>query len=277
MVQATPSPPAGAVPLRARLHAAAPWLAVLAASIAFRLPPLINAPGTNSDAAIVGLQAMHILRGEWSWFLLGSGYQTSVDALVAAIFFAVTGPSPFWLMASTLIGHIVLTWFSFSILRRRLSPWLAALLVLPLVFAPDPVHTYVLYPPRQASLTLVFASFWLLDRASAARRLDAAGRPSRGCRCRRRGFTGLAGPGRGRGGGARRGASRRRRGSPRRLRGVPLLDQPGIWFQLVSRCVGLPEQRAGGPRRPSIHRGEGMCAVGRARCTVGRASPEVSF
>jgi hypothetical protein len=170
MVQATPSPPAGAVPLRARLRDAAPWLAVLAASIAFRLPPLINAPGTNSDAAIVGLQAMHILRGEWSWFLLGSGYQTSVDALVAAIYFSVTGPSPFWLMASTLIGHIVLTWFSFSILRRKLSPWLAALLVLPLVFAPDPVHTYVLYPPRQASLTLVFASFWLLDRASAARR-----------------------------------------------------------------------------------------------------------
>ena len=63
----------------ARLRPTAPWLAVLVASILFRLPPLINAAGTNSDAAIVGVQAMHILRGEWSWFLLGSGYQTSVD------------------------------------------------------------------------------------------------------------------------------------------------------------------------------------------------------
>jgi hypothetical protein len=169
MVQAPPPPPP-AVAILARLRDGAPWLAVLAASILFRLPPLINAPGTNSDAAIVGLQSMHILRGEWSWFLLGSGYQTSVDALVAAGFFALTGPSPFWLMASTLAGHIVLTGLAFSILRRKLSPWLAALLVLPLVFAPDPVHTYVLYPPRQASLTLVFLSFWLLDRAASARR-----------------------------------------------------------------------------------------------------------
>lgn len=173
MVQAPPKPPVAA-PLAERLREGAPWLAILSASILFRLPPLINAPGTNSDAAIVGLQAMHILRGEWSWFLLGSGYQTSVDALVAAIFFALTGPSPFWLMASTLLGHIVLTWLVFSTLRRKLSPWLAALVVLPLVFAPDPVHTYVLYPPRQASLTLVFLSFWLLDRAASARRPLAA-------------------------------------------------------------------------------------------------------
>ncbi len=158
----------------------APWLVVLAASILFRLPPLINASGTNSDAAIVGLQAMHILRGEWSWFLLGSGYQTSVDSLVAAIVFYFTGPSPLALMATTLAEHIGLTWLVFSILRRAFSRlpatsaeragiW-AAILVAPLVFTPDPVHTYVLYPPRQASLTLVFLGLWLLDGAVASAR-----------------------------------------------------------------------------------------------------------
>lgn len=152
-----------------RLRPSPPWLAALVASILFRLPPLINAPGTHSDAAIVGLQAMHLLRGEWSWFLLGSGYQTSVDAMVAALWFAVTGPSPLVLMASTLAGHILLTWFVFATLRRRLPGWTAAILVTPLIFAPDPVHTYVLYPPRQASLTLVFASLWVLDGAPAAR------------------------------------------------------------------------------------------------------------
>ena len=52
-------------------------------SYLFRLPPLLNARSTNSDAAIVGLQAMHILRGERSAFLWGSGYQTSADAWVA--------------------------------------------------------------------------------------------------------------------------------------------------------------------------------------------------
>jgi hypothetical protein len=145
-----------------------PWLLVLAASIAFRLPPLLNAAGTNSDAAVVGLQAMHLLRGEWSPFLWGSGYQTSVDGLVAALLFAVTGPSPLGLMASTLAGHVVLTWLSYDMIRRALPGKdcaLAALCVLPLVFVPDPVHTYVLYPPRQASLTLAFLALWLVQGA----------------------------------------------------------------------------------------------------------------
>lgn len=180
-MKAPPAPNEQPSPSRlARWRPTGPWLAVLAASILFRLPPLINAPGTNSDAAIVGLQAMHILRGEWSWFLLGSGYQTSVDSLVAAIVFFFTGPSPLALMGSTLAEHILLTWLVFSILRRAFARlpdtsadkagiW-AAILVTPLIFTPDPVHTYVLYPPRQASLTLVFLSLWLLDGAVASAR-----------------------------------------------------------------------------------------------------------
>jgi hypothetical protein len=35
-------------------------------SFGFRMPALMNARSTNSDAAIVGLQALHILRGEHS-------------------------------------------------------------------------------------------------------------------------------------------------------------------------------------------------------------------
>jgi hypothetical protein len=167
-------PPEGAVPpFASRLAAALPWLALLVASVAFRLPPLINAPGTHSDAAIVGLQATHILRGEWSWFLLGSGYQTSVDALVAACFFALTGPSAFWLMASTLIGHIALTWLSFSILRRKLSPWLAALLVLPLVLAPDP-RPHLRALPAAASLAHAGLPRLLVARSGERRAAPAA-------------------------------------------------------------------------------------------------------
>lgn len=160
-----------------RLSAAAPWGLVLFLSIAFRLPPLVNAEGSNSDAAVVGLQAMHLLRGEWSPFLWGSGYQTSVDSTIAAILFLVTGPTPLALMASTLAEHVLLTWLAYDVVRRALAAplgalarWTAALLVLPLVFAPDPLHTYVLYPPRQASLTLVFLAFWLLHTAASARR-----------------------------------------------------------------------------------------------------------
>lgn len=146
------------------------WLVVLAASIAFRLPPMINAAGTHSDASVVGLQAMHLLRGEWSPFLWGSGYQTSADSIVAAFVFLFAGPSAGALMASTLAGHIVLTWLVFDAVRKPLGEWTAAVVAAPLVFTPDPVHTYILYPPRQASLTLVFLAFWLTHGVTHSRR-----------------------------------------------------------------------------------------------------------
>ncbi len=143
-------------------------LAIILSSVLFRAPSLVNAAATNSDAAVVGHQAMHALRGELSPFLWGSGYQTSVDSLVAAIWFLVTGPSPLALMLSTLAGHVALTLLAWSTLRRHLDRAASFLLVLPLVFTGGPIHTYVLYPPRQASLTLVFLAVWLLDRAEAS-------------------------------------------------------------------------------------------------------------
>ncbi len=138
---------------------------LVAASYAFRLPALLNARSTNSDAAVVGLQAIHMLRGELSPFLWGSGYQTSADSLVAALFFAVLGPSPLVLMLSALSLHVLATGLVFATLRRRFEPWLALLLTMPLVVSPSSVHSYALYPPRQLSLTLALAAFWAVDRA----------------------------------------------------------------------------------------------------------------
>jgi hypothetical protein len=147
----------------------APPIALLLASIAFRWPALINASTVDSDAAIVGLQAMHILRGEWAWFLFGSGYQTSVDSTVAAGFFALLGATPLVLMLSTFVGHLTATGLAFGTVRRHVDPWLAALLTLPLVFTPSPLHTYILGPPRQAAITLVFLSVWTTDGAARSR------------------------------------------------------------------------------------------------------------
>jgi hypothetical protein len=150
-----------------------PALCLVAASYAFRLPPLLNARSTNSDAAVVGLQAMHMLRGELSPFLWGSGYQTSADAAVAALFFAVLGPAPLVLMLSALTLHVLATYLVFATLRRRFDGWLALLCTAPMIFSPSSVHSYALYPPRQVSLTLAIAAFWALDRARAAAGADA--------------------------------------------------------------------------------------------------------
>jgi hypothetical protein len=154
---------------RTRIVSILPPAALLLASIAFRWPALINARTVDSDAAIVGLQAMHMLRGEWAFFLFGSGYQTSVDSFVAAAFFAVIGATPLALMLSTFVGHLAATGLAWGTLRRHLDPWIAALLTLPLVFTPSPLHTYILGPPRQAALTLVFLSVWTTDGAARSR------------------------------------------------------------------------------------------------------------
>jgi hypothetical protein len=147
----------------------APLLVLFALSVVFRWPALSNAATVNSDAAIVGLQAMHILRGEWAWFLFGSGYQTSADSVVAAGAFAVLGATPLALMLSTFMGHLAATGLTYSTLSRHLTPWTAAIVTLPLVFTPSPLHTYILGPPRQAAITLVFLAIWVIDRASSSR------------------------------------------------------------------------------------------------------------
>ncbi len=150
---------------------ALPWLVLVVSSFAFRLPAFVNAEGVNSDAAIVGLQAMHILRGELSFFLFGSGYQTSVDSFIAAVVFSVSGASALGLMLSAFAGHLGATLLAYATLRRHTTAWAALVLVVPLVVTPSAVHTYALHPPRQASLTLVFASIALLDGAAGSRRI----------------------------------------------------------------------------------------------------------
>lgn len=166
-----------------RASALLPWAALLIPSIVYRLPPLANADGTNADAAICGLQAIHIVRGQLSLFLHGSGYQTSVDSFIAALFFLPFGPSGLALMLSTLTGHLVLTGLAFSVLRRHLPTWTAVLATLPLVFTPGPLHTYILYPPRQASLTLAMAAFFAVEVAGGSLTRLAVGAALGGVAC----------------------------------------------------------------------------------------------
>jgi hypothetical protein len=140
-------------------------LLLVVLSFAFRAPALWNADGTNADAAVVGLQAMHALQGEVQMLLWGSTYQTSTDALVAAAFFAVLGPTPRALMLSALSLHVVATLLLYGALRRGLS-WARAFLgTLPMVFTTASVHSFALYPPRQASITLAIAAMFAVSRA----------------------------------------------------------------------------------------------------------------
>jgi hypothetical protein len=143
---------------------------LLLGTLLFRLPVLLNANGVHSDAAVVGLQARHMLQGEWSWYLWGAGYQGSFDAVLAAIFFRVAGPTPLALMLVPLVGHVLLEVLTFDMLRRRLGVWGGLLATLPVVFTPQAVNGVVLYAPRQWAITFIFLGLWLLEGASQSRR-----------------------------------------------------------------------------------------------------------
>jgi hypothetical protein len=150
-------------PSRARLgwQTTSTLLFLLVMAVLARVPALLNARGVHSDAAIVGLQAMHILSGEWSWFLWGAGYQGSIDAILVAVGFAITGPSALTLMLVPLIGHLILVGLAFDMLRRSVGHGNALIACLPLVLAPQAVNGVALYAPRQWSITTVFVSLWL--------------------------------------------------------------------------------------------------------------------
>jgi hypothetical protein len=139
-------------------------LALVVLSFLTRIPALLNAAGTNSDAAVVGLQARHIVHGEWSPFLWGSGYQTSADSTWAALFFLAFGKTPLALMLSALALYVALTLLAYYTLAHHMRPSRAFVATLPLVLTTACIHSYALYPPRQLALTLAFAAFFAIDR-----------------------------------------------------------------------------------------------------------------
>jgi hypothetical protein len=148
----------------------APLLVLLCFAGAFRLPVLLNAGAVNSDAAVVGLQAVHILRGEWSWTLWGAAYQAPLDSLVAAIAFAVLGSTPLALMLVPFVGQLIVVGLFFSILRKHFAPWAAAWLTMPVVFTPMAVNLCLIYVQRQFCIVVFAISLWLLAGARGSRR-----------------------------------------------------------------------------------------------------------
>lgn len=98
-------------PVAPRLYArfgrtAAPLALVLALGAALRLALLArDVPTLDSDEAVIGLMALHLRHGEWSVFFWGQGYMGSLEAMLAAPFVWLFGPSALTLrLAPLLVG-----------------------------------------------------------------------------------------------------------------------------------------------------------------------------
>lgn len=97
------------------------WLCLLLAVI-IRVVLIVRTHGTlDGDEALLGIQAEHILQGERPIYFYGIAYFGSLEAYVAALLFALFGPSVTVLRAETTAFALLLvgaTWWLASLLAK---------------------------------------------------------------------------------------------------------------------------------------------------------------
>jgi hypothetical protein len=134
-----------------------------ALAVAARLPFLLRSDRFfDSDEAVEGLMALHVLRGEFPAVLWGQDYKGVPEVYLAAAFFAIAGPSVAALKAATLACFVVLLWVQFTLLTRLFSrrvAWAASLL---LVAGPPSLVAWSLSANAEIILTMLAGGVLLL-------------------------------------------------------------------------------------------------------------------
>ncbi len=164
----SPQPPTEPMPRRSYA-----WViglsVVLAVGALIRFPPLLNANDMNSDGAIVGVQALHILEGHFSPHLYGTTYQSSAEAWLAAGLFLLGGPSLFKVALVPFLGMLLLLTLIYFALTRQLTPPRAVLCLLPLAIGSIAVNMPMMYVMRQVMITTLIGGVVILHGAAQSR------------------------------------------------------------------------------------------------------------
>ena len=128
-----------------------PWLPLLLAlllSVAARVFLVARTHAMiDGDEALVGIQAEHILRGQYPTYFYGQAYMGSLEAYLAAAIFRVFGPSSWALRAVPIALSLLLVYLTWRLARAllpkdaRTTPLLAG--VAALVAAVPPLYDAV--------------------------------------------------------------------------------------------------------------------------------------
>jgi Dolichyl-phosphate-mannose-protein mannosyltransferase len=151
----------------------------LALAVAVRAFVLARAQGMlDGDEALFGLQAEHILRGDFSIYLYGQPYMGSLEAYLSAPFIALFGPSGTVLHIAPLLESLVFILLLGAVAGRLFGPRarLYAMLLAalpPLYVSTGELHTWGGYEP-----TLVCGTALMLVSTHLAQRWTE-GRPTR--------------------------------------------------------------------------------------------------
>jgi len=154
---------------------------VAALTVAFRLPFLLHADRFfDSDEAVEGLMARHVLQGELPIFLWGQHYKGVPEVYLAAAVFAVAGSSVIALKATTLacfVAFVCVTFVAVETLFSRRVAWLSAAF---LIGGPPSLVLWSMSANAEVALTLLAGSVMVLaiatwQRSGARAALAVAG------------------------------------------------------------------------------------------------------
>lgn len=141
------------------------WLwPVLLTALALAVRLLYAAhPMMDSDQAVIGLMAMHILDGEFPIFFWGAPYSSPVESYLAAPVFALLGPSRNALCLTIILESMVFLWLAYlsakDMWNRSAGLWAMAFAALPTWY-----FLYINCFPRTSYLeicTVALALVWV--------------------------------------------------------------------------------------------------------------------
>jgi hypothetical protein len=134
-----------------------------ALAIAARLPFLITGKiPFDSDEAVEGLMARHVLNGEFPAFLWGQAFKGVPEVYAAAGVFAVFGSGVVALKSVTLMFFAAYVTLNFALLDKITSRWLAIMASLLLVFAPPALVFWSLDASAEYIVIMLLGTILLL-------------------------------------------------------------------------------------------------------------------
>ncbi len=93
-----------------------PLWACLLIALVVRVWLLIHTGGViDGDEAVLGIQAEHILHGEFPAYFYGQAYMGSLEAYLVALLFAIAGPSVWALRAEPILLSLVVVWLTWKL------------------------------------------------------------------------------------------------------------------------------------------------------------------
>jgi hypothetical protein len=149
-------------------------------AVAARLPFLISGKiAFDSDEAVEGLMALHVMNGELPAFFWGQAYKGVPEVYAAAGAFAIFGPSVAVLKSVTLVFFATFVALMFVLVDKIAGRWIAVVACLLLITGPPALVFWSLDASAEYVLTMLLGTILLLLGLRIEEAREAAGRGQR--------------------------------------------------------------------------------------------------